>query len=119
MIFYDRINELETLQKVMQRSRNEAQMTVLMGRRRIGKTELARRCNDETLLYFFVARKTEALLCQDFVREAEERLGIPIGWPTSFSELFRYLLVYAETHPLGTVSNPPHHLSGEISISRL
>jgi len=100
MIFYDRINELETLQRVLERSRNEAQMSVLMGRRRIGKTELARRCNDDTLLYFFVARKTEALLCQDFAREAEERLGIPIGWPTSFSELFRYLLVYAKTHPL-------------------
>ena len=99
MDFYNRTNELETLQKVMQRSRNEAQMTVLMGRRRIGKTELARRCNDETLLYFFVARKTEALLCQDFVREAEERLSIPIGWPSSFAELFRYLLVYAEKHP--------------------
>lgn len=103
MKFYNRINELETLNKVMTRSRNESQMTVLMGRRRIGKTELARRCGDETLLYFFVARKTEALLCQDFAREAEERLGIPIGWPTSFSELFRYLLVYAETHPLTLV----------------
>lgn len=103
MKFYDRINELETLKKVMERSRNEAQMTVLMGRRRIGKTELARRCGDETLLYFFIARKTEALLCQDFVREAEERLGIPIGWPSSFSELFRYLLVYAEKHPFTLV----------------
>ena len=99
MDFYNRTNELETLQKVMQRSRNEAQMTVLMGRRRIGKTELARRCNDEMLLYFFVARKTETLLCQDFVREAEERLSILIGWPSSFAELFRYLLVYAEKHP--------------------
>ena len=100
MIFYDRINELNAINKVKERSQNEAQMTILMGRRRIGKTELARRCNDETLLYFFVARKTEALLCQDFIREAEERLGIPIGWPSSFSELFRYLLKYAENHPL-------------------
>ena len=100
MIFYDRINELDTINKVMERCRNEAQMTVLMGRRRIGKTELARRCNDTILLYFFVARKTEALLCQDFAREVEERLGIPIGWPSSFSELFRYLLVFAEKRPL-------------------
>ena len=99
MDFYNRTNELDTINRVKERSQNEAQMTVLMGRRRIGKTELARRCNDETLLYFFVARKTEALLCQDFVREAEDRLGIPIGWPSSFSELFRYLLVYAEKHP--------------------
>ena len=103
MDFYNRTNELDIINTMKERSRNEAQMTVLMGRRRIGKTELARRCNDETLLYFFVARKTETLLCQDFVREAEDRLGIPIGWPTSFSELFRYLLVYAETHPFTLV----------------
>jgi AAA+ ATPase superfamily predicted ATPase len=42
-------------------------MTVIMGRRRIGKTELSQRCGDETILYFFVGKKAEALLCQDFV----------------------------------------------------
>ncbi len=99
MIFYDRINELDTFQRVMERRRNEAQMTVSMGRRRIGKTESARRCNDETLLYFFALRKTEAFLCQDFTRETEEQLGIPFGRPTSFSEIFRYLPKHAKTHP--------------------
>ena len=65
MDFYNRTNELDIINTMKERSRDEAQMTVLMGRRRIGKTELARRCNDETLLYFFVARKTETLLCQE------------------------------------------------------
>ena len=103
MKFYNRNNELSTLERILGQSRNESRMTVIMGRRRIGKTELARKCGDTTLLYFFVARKTEALLCQDFVREAEEQLGIPIGWPSGFAELFRYLLKYSEQHPFTLV----------------
>ena len=99
MKFYNRNRELSTIEQLLKQSRNESRMTVIMGRRRIGKTELARKCGDSTLLYFFVARKTENLLCQDFVREAEEQLGIPIGWPSSFAELFRYLLKYSEQHP--------------------
>ena len=51
---------------VLAKSREESQMTVITGRRRIGKTELAMHCGDETILYFFVARKTESLLCKDF-----------------------------------------------------
>ena len=99
MKFYNRNNELDLLGRVLAQSKEESRMTVIMGRRRIGKTELARKCGDTTLLYFFVARKTEALLCQDFVREAEEKLGIPLGWPSSFSELFRFLLQYSAQHP--------------------
>ena len=92
MKFYDRDKELEQLNQMLTQSRTEGRMTVVMGRRRIGKTELVRHCADTTMLYFFVARKTEALLCQDFVREAEEKLGIPVGFPNSFADLFRFLL---------------------------
>ena len=73
MKFYNRNDELATLGRILTQSKQESRMTVIMGRRRIGKTELARKCGDTTLLYFFVARKAEALLCQDFVREAEEK----------------------------------------------
>ena len=103
MKFYNRIKELDVLQKAKDRSLNEAQMTVLMGRRRIGKTELALRSSQETLLYFFVARKAEALLCRDFAQEIEAKIGIPVGGYSSFAELFRFLLVYAEEHPLTLV----------------
>lgn len=99
MKFYNRNNELATLGRILTQSKEESRMTVIMGRRRIGKTELARKCGDTTLLYFFVARKAEALLCQDFVREAEEKLGIPLGWPSNFAELFRFLLQYSAEHP--------------------
>ena len=38
MKFYDRINEIKTLQEIEKRSKSNAQMTVVMGRRRVGKT---------------------------------------------------------------------------------
>ena len=46
MKFYNRENEKAQLYKVLQQSKKEAQMTVLMGRRRIGKTELSLQCGD-------------------------------------------------------------------------
>ena len=73
-------------------------MTVLMGRRRIGKTELSLRCGDDTVLYFFVGKKAEALLCQDFVQEITSKLGVPVlGQANSFSEVFRFVLHLSET----------------------
>ena len=73
-------------------------MIVLMGRRRIGKTELSLRCGDDTVLYFFVGKKAEALLCQDFVQEITSKLGVPVlGQANSFSEVFRFVLHLSET----------------------
>ena len=100
MRFYDRESELQTLQKLLQQSKREARMTVLMGRRRIGKTELSIRCGDDTVLYFFVGKKAEALLCQDYVREIREKLNAPIlGTPNTFSEVFRFVLQLSENRP--------------------
>ena len=88
MEFYDREKGLRVLGDVLLRSKSEAKMTVLMGRRRIGKTELSLRCGDETILYFFVGKKAESLLCQDYVREIREKLDVPIlGIPHTFSEV--------------------------------
>ena len=73
-------------------------MTVVMGRRRIGKTELSLRCGDETVLYFFVGKKAEALLCQDFIDEITSKLGVPVlGQASRFSEVFRFILQLSET----------------------
>ncbi len=99
MHFYNRESELSTLNNMLEQSRTESRMTVVMGRRRIGKTELIRKCKDNIILYFFVARKTESLLCDDFSREIEEKLNIPVGRPTRFSELFVYLLKTSEKQP--------------------
>ncbi|MDE6512652.1 MAG: hypothetical protein K2L05_00515 [Muribaculaceae bacterium] len=42
MKFYDREIETQTLRKIEETSRNFAQLTVITGRRRIGKTSLIR-----------------------------------------------------------------------------
>ena len=97
MRFYDRVSELRLLRDVLGQSKQEGRMTVLMGRRRIGKTELSLRCGDDTVLYFFVGKKAEALLCQDFVQEITSKLGVPVlGQATSFSEVFRFVLQLSE-----------------------
>ena len=104
MRFYDREKEQQVLGEVLHRSKTEAKMTVLMGRRRIGKTELSLRCGDETVLYFFVGKKAETLLCQDYVREIREKLNAPIlGTPNTFSEVFRFVLQLSESRPFTLV----------------
>lgn len=95
---------MQTLQNVLRQSKREARMTVLMGRRRIGKTELSIRCGDETVLYFFVGKKAEALLCQDYVREIREKLNVPIlGTPNTFSEVFKFVMQLSESRPFTLV----------------
>ena len=100
MKFYDRESEQQLLREVLAQSKREARMTVIMGRRRIGKTELSQRCGDETILYFFVGKKAESLLCKDFIAEITHKLGVPVlGQVSSFSEIFRYVLQLSETRP--------------------
>lgn len=104
MKFYDRENEQKQLHKVLLQSKKEAQMTVLMGRRRIGKTELSLMCGDDKVLYFFVGKKSEPLLCQDFLREIGDKLGTPIiGQLNSFSEVFRLVLELSKRQPFTLV----------------
>ena len=65
MEFIDREKELELLDEIRIRSSNSAMMTVITGRRRIGKTTLARKAYEgHPFLYLFVVRKNEILLCQ-------------------------------------------------------
>ena len=104
MKFYDREEEQELLENIREASLQESQMTVLFGRRRIGKTQLALQCTAGSLtLYFFVARKAETLLCQDFVEEAENKLGLPIGSYVSFAKLFRHLLIISRERPFNLI----------------
>ncbi len=44
-------------------------------------------------MYFFVARKSETLLCQDFAHEIERKLHLPLlGEVNSFAHIFEYLM---------------------------
>ena len=67
MKFYNRENELEKLNSIVEKSKKNAQFTYVVGRRRIGKTSLLlKSVSDTVFLYFFVSRKNEQILCLDF-----------------------------------------------------
>lgn len=78
MRFYDRENETAELKRICNLSfTRNSRMTVLTGRRRIGKTSLIKKAfedSDEPMLYFFTGRKTEAALVNDFVQEIHDKL---------------------------------------------
>ncbi|MCD7798916.1 MAG: ATP-binding protein [Akkermansiaceae bacterium] len=94
MKFFDRKEEIASLRKIRDNAEKNARFTVLTGRRRIGKTSLVLKAyEDRPILYFFVGRKAESLLCDEFRHEAEDKLGVRlVGSPTGFTELFDYLM---------------------------
>lgn len=94
MKFYDRTEEIATLHKIRENAKYNAQFTVITGRRRIGKTSLVLKAyEDAPILYFFVGRKAENLLCDEFRHEVETKLEIKTGGtPANFAELFDFLM---------------------------
>jgi len=93
--FYNRIDELNTLNDIYNQCQNSyGKITVLTGRRRIGKTLLAKKyAEDKDHLYLFTSKKAEKLLCEEFVTEYENFIKEKhIGTIERFSELFELLL---------------------------
>lgn len=97
MKFYGRKKELEILQLNEVQSKKTACFTVMVGRRRIGKTSLLlESVKNQKYLYLFVSRKNEQLLCIQFQKEAQEALGLQIfGSITTFQDIFEQLLIYS------------------------
>ena len=94
MKFYNRDTELELLQTLHEQSKRQARMTVLTGRRRMGKTYLSIHfAKDQKYLYLFVAKKSESLLCEEYLAEIKEMFNIPVvGKISTFKEIFHLLL---------------------------
>lgn len=104
MKFYDRQIETETLQRIEALSHESSQMTVITGRRRIGKTTLIKHaCHDIGMIYFFVARKSETLLCQELCGTIRDMLGEDLGDFTSMSRLFAAIMQMAKRRHLTLV----------------
>lgn len=97
MKFYNRIKELEILARTVKQSKKSSCFTVMVGRRRIGKTSLLlESVKGQKYLYLFVSRKSEPLLCEQFQKNAADALGIQIfGTITWFKDLFEQLLIFA------------------------
>lgn len=102
MRFFDRTEEIASLREIRMMAAKSAQFTVVTGRRRIGKTSLVWKAyEDAPVLYFFVARKAEGDLCEDYRTEIENKLGIPmIGNPERFIDIFEYLMKLSESRPI-------------------
>lgn len=105
MKFYDRANELAILQDNEQQSFESAVFTVLMGRRRIGKTSLiTKSLENKEYAYLFVSKDSEALLCQNFQKDLEEQIGLTIyGEVTKFKDLFEIIMKESQKRHLTIV----------------
>lgn len=102
MRFFDRTEEIASLREIRGMAKENAQFTVVTGRRRIGKTSLVWKAyEDEPILYFFVARKAEVDLCEDYRLEIENKLGVPtMGRAERFSDVFEYLMKLSAERPI-------------------
>ena len=100
MKFYDRENEMHMLHEIESATHEGSRMTVLVGRRRIGKTKLLIRASEgKPAVYYFVSRKSESILCSQFVEEAERELGMPIGAYHRLADLLEHLMRLSQSMP--------------------
>ena len=100
MRFFDRKTEFEKLREIDDLSHEVAQFTIITGRRRIGKTEMVKKFyENKTMLYFFVARKAEADLCDIFIDEMRVKLNIPMmdSKGMSFAAVFKFIMELSQT----------------------
>jgi len=93
MKFYDRQDELKLLERLDRVSRKSAQFSSIVGRRRVGKTELIKQHLSSTKrgIYFFVAEKSSNSLLAEFSNEL--KLVFPhaplfSNWKDFFTFLF-------------------------------
>jgi len=95
MKFYNRTSEISELQRMQKLSFSEySRLTVVTGRRRIGKTSLIMKAVENTpMVYLFVGRKNESTLCAEFIPIIAQSLNtyVPLEIRT-FQSLFQYLM---------------------------
>ena len=107
MKFYNRTKEIEELKRIQGRAfESRSRMTVITGRRRIGKTSLALRATqvEYPTVYLFVSRKNEAALCEEFAGLISNALNcyVPSEIKT-FKSLFRMMMELAKTRKFNLI----------------
>ncbi len=100
MKFYDREKELEILRKNWAKSAEKSLFTVLIGRRRIGKTALLLKMEQEqNMLYLYVSKDNERVLVEKFQKAAAATLGLRIfGKLETFAQFFEQIMEYGKEH---------------------
>ncbi|MDE6352841.1 MAG: AAA family ATPase [Muribaculaceae bacterium] len=107
MKFYNRTKEIEELRRIQSRAfDSRSRMTVITGRRRIGKTSLAIRATEgeHPTVYLFVSRKNEAALCEEFAGLISSTLScyVPSEIKT-FKSLFQMLMELAKSRKFNLI----------------
>ena len=100
MKFYDREKEIEILRKNWEKSAKLSLFTVMIGRRRIGKTMLLLKTEQEQkMLYLYVSKDNERVLVEKFQKAADEVLGLHIyGHLETFAQFFEQIMEYGKEH---------------------
>ncbi len=104
MRFYGRERELEVLRDTAAVSETASQMTVVLGRRRIGKTTLMLRGSEgRRTVYLFVSRLSEPVLCAR-LQEVARQSGVHIpGRIETFGDLLEALMIHSAGDPLTVI----------------
>lgn len=97
MKFYDRKNDLRELELLHSQTNKRSIMTVLTGRRRIGKTTLVKHFSkDKNYIYLFISKKDEHLLCEELAQEIKRYSDFPlVGKITQMQDIFTLLFEIA------------------------
>ncbi|NOI30474.1 ATP-binding protein [Vibrio coralliilyticus] len=101
---YDRQRELNALQTVSEQIVDtKGQLSVMVGRRRVGKTRLLNEAfhQDNTpCLYLFISRKSESALVAEFAEIIHSELGAQFFQPQTLRDIMEFLLDYAKQKPM-------------------
>ena len=95
MKFYNREKELATLAEIRKQAFEEhSRLTVVTGRRRIGKTSMIlKSCEDTPTVYLFVSRSNESVLCAKFAKTISQSLGVFVPPAiNNFADIFSTLM---------------------------
>ena len=102
MQFYNREKEIKTINEIIKKSKKAGQLIVLQGKRRVGKTALIIHAfRKQKFLYFFVSKKTEKELLDDFREEISKKLNLPyLGEFKNLKQLLEFLFDYSKKNHL-------------------
>lgn len=97
MKFYGREREIDRLKQLDLQSGETSVFTLLVGRRRTGKTTLVRQAfAEKPFLYFFVSQKSEQLLCIELQQIAMNTLGLHLyGQANKIADILREVMIYS------------------------
>lgn len=102
--FYNRQKELKALQIVSEQIvETKGQLSVMVGRRRVGKTRLLNEAfhkKNMKFLYLFISRKSESSLVAEFSDIINIELGVKFFQPQSLRDIIEFLLDYTKQKPL-------------------